>query len=90
MGVAYELSKVGQLLSRRLGRVGGGGGRGKRNEEQKLTVPFPIPRTSNCLLLTTSAATIANVVLTAPIPHENTNDVLNGEVGFIKRRYASK
>jgi len=41
------------------------------------------PRERSCFLLTIDAATIANVVRTAPMPQENTSDVFRGSVVLI-------
>jgi len=49
-----------------------------------------IPREISCFRLTKDAAIIANVVRTAPMPHENTKAVSNGSVALITRRYASR
>jgi hypothetical protein len=44
----------------------------------------------SCCLLTMDAATIAKVVRTAPMPHENTTDVFRGSVALMIRTYASR
>ena len=49
-----------------------------------------IPRIMSCLLRTRDTATIAKVVLTAPIPQLNINAVVKGSVFLITRRYASR
>ncbi len=43
-----------------------------------------------CLRRTREAATMANVVRTAPIPQENTSAVFAGSVSRITRKYASR
>lgn len=43
-----------------------------------------------CLRRTREAATMANVVRTAPIPQENTSAVCAGSVSRITRKYASR
>lgn len=48
------------------------------------------PRSSSCFLRTMHAATIANVVRTAPMPQLNTNAVERGSVSLMTRRYASR
>jgi len=48
------------------------------------------PLSTNCFLLMMRAATIANVVLTAPIPQLKTRDVRKGSVSRITWRYASR
>jgi hypothetical protein len=49
-----------------------------------------IPRARTCFLLTSDAATMANVVRTTPMPQENTSAVFKGSVAVITRRYASR
>lgn len=49
-----------------------------------------IPISRSCLRLTSEAATMAKVVRTAPIPQENTSDVLVGSVARMTLRYASR
>jgi len=48
------------------------------------------PLSTSCFLLIMRAATIANVVLTAPTPQLKTRDVCKGSVSRITRRYASR
>ena len=48
------------------------------------------PRSRNCFLRTMQAATMANVVRTAPIPQLKTSAVERGSVSLITRRYASR
>jgi len=48
------------------------------------------PLSTSCFLLMIRAATIANVVLTAPTPQLKTRDVRKGSVSRITRRYASR
>lgn len=49
-----------------------------------------IPRTMSCFRRMMHAATIANVVRTAPMPQLNTSAVVTGSVSLITRRYASR
>lgn len=70
----------------------------KKQGEKTLTVrpinplPFttaytsPLPALIICFLLTICAATIANVVLTAPMPHVKTSEEMVGSVDLITRR----